>query len=161
VKRAWTWPAIVIGLLVLGVGANLALLVVATSDPGFAVEPDYYAKAVAWDDKRAQDARNLALGWRLTADARADAAAVPPALAVGVELTDAAGRPIDGAAVHVEAFPVSRSQNLLQADLAARGAGRYAASLPLVRMGIWELRFTAARGADRFTRTSQIEVYRP
>jgi len=63
--------------------------------------------------------------------------------------------------VHVEAFPVSRSQNLLQADLAARGAGRYAASLPLVRVGIWELRFTAARGADRFTRTSQIEVYRP
>ena len=43
------------------VSANLFLLVRATGDPSFAVESDYYAKAVAWDAHQAQAARGDAI----------------------------------------------------------------------------------------------------
>ena len=48
----------IVALLVGGAGANVGLMLVATSDASFAVEPDYYQKALAWDETMAQAARN-------------------------------------------------------------------------------------------------------
>ena len=45
-RKPWFWPAMIVGLLLLAVGANVGLMIVASSDPSFAVEEDYYDKAV-------------------------------------------------------------------------------------------------------------------
>ena len=62
--KGWYWPVAIVGLLVGGAAANIGFMIVANRDATFAVEPDYYRKAVDWDRAMAQEARNVELGWR-------------------------------------------------------------------------------------------------
>ena len=51
------------------------MVYVATSDGSFAVEPDYYQKALHWDDARSAAAENAGLGWTVELDGRRQASA--------------------------------------------------------------------------------------
>ena len=51
------WPLGVVGMLGVSLSVCAFTVVAATSDKSFAVEDDYYAKAVAWDDTAAQRVR--------------------------------------------------------------------------------------------------------
>jgi nitrogen fixation protein FixH len=144
------WPYVIAGALALHVAASLIFVYVATSNPSYAVEEDYYAKSVAWDATRAQARVNADLGWALAV------AANPPSApgeqpVLEVRLSDAAGAPVDGAAVAVEAFHNVRSHDIIRAPLEGAGNGLYRAALPMRRDGRWELRFTVDRGTDHFT----------
>jgi nitrogen fixation protein FixH len=154
--RAWLWPAGLAALLVAGVGANVAFMVVATRDPSFAVEPDYYRKALAWDEAMAQEARNEALGWGVSV------AAMPGGrrghLTLQAAVTDRAGAAVAGAAVSVEAMHGARASRIVAAALAEQAPGRYAAELPLGRAGLWELRLRVVRGDDVYTRRLQQDL---
>lgn len=154
--RGWMWPAAVVGLLVASAAGNIAFVMLATRDPSFAVERDYYEKALAWDATRAQEARNAALGWRL------GASLVPAPGSSGVELavrlTRRDGAPIEGAMVTLETFHNARAGQVIAASLAARGDGVYGALLPLSRAGLWELRFRVNRAGDVFTATMTEEL---
>src|SRR5690606_17828420 len=55
-------PVLILGGGLLGLGVMTAL---AMDDPRFALERDYYRKAVEHDAQRAQEARNRELGWEL------------------------------------------------------------------------------------------------
>ena len=112
-KRGALWPYLIAGALALHVVISLVVVFVATSDPSYAVEEDYYQKALAWDDKRAQDRTNDALGWHI------DFAVNPPVRPADqpileVTVLDAAGRPLSGAVVSVETFHNSRSDEILR-----------------------------------------------
>lgn len=144
------WPAIIVGALTVHALAWIAVAVLATSNPSYAVEEDYYDKAVAWDAKRHQDAVNADLGWQLTADVEPPALPGGPAL-VQVTLADADGRPIDGATVDLETFHNVRADLILRGRLVGEGGGRYACELPMRRNGRWELRFEVHRGDEQFT----------
>jgi nitrogen fixation protein FixH len=146
------WPAFIAGALALQVLASLVTIYLATSNPSYAVEDDYYRKALAWDAKRAQDHRNLELGWTLRFEITSATVAGDRAV-LSVDLGDAAGSPVDGALLDVEAFHNARADDLLRARLDGHGNGRYSAPLPITRQGVWELRFVAERGDDRFTHT--------
>ena len=65
----WWWPWFVVALLVATAGGQGIMLYAATHDPTFAIEPDYYQKAVAFDTTIQQERGNLALGWTATARA--------------------------------------------------------------------------------------------
>ena len=67
----WWWPWFVVALLVATAGGQGIMLYAATHDPTFAIEPDYYQKAVAFDTTIQQERGNLALGWTATARAAA------------------------------------------------------------------------------------------
>lgn len=149
-KASWFWPAFLAGLLALGVGINLVLLVVATGDPSFAVERDYYRKGVEWDRTLQQERANARLGWTLGCEVRKGA--------VAVALRDHTGAPLPGAAVTVEAFHNARAGRIVTASLSDAGDGIYRAQVPVTRPGLWELRFRAVRGAHVFTRTVAGEV---
>ena len=149
-KKSSLWPVLLVGLLVLGVGANLVLLVVATGDPSFAVERDYYRKGVEWDRTLAQQRADALLGWTLACAVRAGT--------VEVTLRDAAGVPIPGATVSLEGFHNARAAQIVTAALADAGEGTYRARAPIARPGLWELRFRAVRGTDVYTQTVTYEV---
>ena len=146
------WPVLIIGALVIHVVVSLVTVVIATSNPSYAVEEDYYQKALAWDARRAQDRHNLELGWRLDFE-------VAPPLTAGsdpqlvVRLTDRSGQPLDGARVAVATFHNARADQIVRAELAATGGGAYACPLAMRRAGLWELRFTVDRGGEHFTHT--------
>ncbi len=149
-KKGSLWPWIIAGALALHVVGSLVMVFVATSNPSYAVEEDYYQKALHWDDKRAQDRANEELGWVL--DLEVHPAATPgeePTLEV--RLADAGGEPLDGAVVAVETFHNTRAGDILRARLDPVGAGVYRTTLPMRHNGRWEMRFTVDQGGDHFT----------
>lgn len=154
-RRGWYWPLGLVALLVASAGANIALVVITARDTSFAVEPDYYAKALAWDETMAQQARNEALGWSL--GLRVDPAGARGEATVTVRLDDRAGAPIEGAQVAVEAFHNARASRVLSAVLTPEGRG-YAASMPLDRAGLWEFRLRITRGPEVFVATLTRDV---
>jgi hypothetical protein len=151
VKKGAIWPYLIAGALALHVIVSLIAVFIATSDPSYAVEKDYYRKALAWDGRRVQENTNQALGWRF------EFAVTPPGrpsdqAKLEASIRDDAGRPLSGAAVSVETFHNSRSDDILRARLEATGeAGVYRTTLPMQHNGRWELRFTIDHNGRRFT----------
>jgi nitrogen fixation protein FixH len=156
-NKTWVWIAIVGVLAVVVVAANLILAWVAVSDPSFAVEEDYYQKAMAWDEKRAQDRRNAELGWTLEFE-MAQRHAADGTLELSARLRDAAGEGLTGVRIGVEAFHNARASHVLHATLSHGDGGLYSAPLAIYRPGLWEFRFEAQRGDQRFTHVEVREV---
>lgn len=94
-SRARWWPFFIIVLLVGGAGANVALMVIATRDPSFAVEPDYYQKALRWDEAMTQESHNAALGWSVAVGV--DAATRSGPTRIVLRVSDRDGAPVEDA----------------------------------------------------------------
>lgn len=155
-KRGAWWPIGITGVLAVTVAANIWVARIASDDPSFAIEQDYYQKAIAWDSTLAQATRNTQLGWRLT-----------PALGpigrsgrvrVSATITDSTGAPISAATVRVSALQVSRANQVHEATLAAAGAGEYDAEIDARLPGQWELRFDVRAGSVHFTDVARLEL---
>jgi nitrogen fixation protein FixH len=149
-KKGWYWPFLLVGLLASGVGANLYFMSRAVSDPSFAVEPDYYAKAIAWDAHQTQARDNAALGWTLALDVAAADPGTGRARVVA-SLLDRNGLPVRGLTVALEAFHNARASQVVKATLAETAEHAYAADVAVSRPGFWEFRVAAARGTEVFT----------
>ena len=157
-KKGSLWPWIIAGALAVHVVGSLVVVFVATSNPSYAVEEDYYQKALHWNDKRAQDRTNEELGWSLNLTVR-PAATPGEEPTLEVHLADAGGEPLDGAVVAVETFHNARADDILRASLDAVGEGVYRTTLPMRHNGRWELRFTVDRGQDHFTHTETRHLF--
>ncbi len=154
-KRGSGWPLGIVAILAATVGLNIWVLRVANDDPSFAIEPDYYQKAVNWDSTMAQKRQNLALGWHLAPTLGAFTARDGARLQV--TLTDASGASIADATVRVAAFYNARANDIIDTTLHPDSAG-YVATLPVKHGGVWELQFDVKRGTTRFTSTSRVEA---
>lgn len=152
----WGWPLGVALVLGASAGANIWMMFVARSDPAFAVEPDYYSKAVAWDARMAQARRDSALGWRATAALTLARPGIPGRIVV--TLTDVDGKPVTGATLAVEAMHNARAAQRYEASLLPGDDGDYAAALDAHRAGAWEVRLTATRGGAHFTQDLRIDA---
>lgn len=154
-KRGLGWPIAIVTILGITVAANIWGAVLAGDDPSFAVEPDYYHKAVNWDSTLAQSRENERLGWRIATTL--GAFDVKAGAHLSVTLVDSTGAPIADAVVHVAALYNARADQIFQATLSSTG-GTYAAMLPVAHAGEWELRFEVLRGGRKFTSTSRVEA---
>jgi nitrogen fixation protein FixH len=147
VTGARWWPAALAGVLAVTVLGNIAVYWIANDDPSFAVEPNYYQRAVDWDSTMAQRARSAALGWA------ADVVLAPPTgdqATLQVRLRNRDGAALDSADVRAEASFNARGADLFEVRLTPVGAGLYAGILPSARVGLWRVDLSAVRGADRF-----------
>lgn len=155
--RAWRWPLVIIGMLAAHATFLTWVAIVASSDRSFAIEPDYYAKGLAWDEQRAQLDANERIGW----EARVT---IGPATGVfgdrllDSRLTDRDGAPILGATVTAEVFHHARGRDRLHLELLETAPGRYGVSAPIRRAGMWEVRLVVERGDDHFTHTETVQV---
>ena len=152
--RGLHWPLLVVALLAIPVVAGGYLAYMATHDPTFAVEADYYRKAVAWDQTMAQERANAQLGWR----AAVTATAAGPKRDVAVALQDKAGANLADVKVHIDGFFLARSKDMQTADAQPGADGRYHALLDLPHGGLHEFRVRAERGKDVFTVTSRVDL---
>jgi len=153
--KGWYWPVGLVALLVGSAAANLALVFITSRDASFAVEPNYYAKALAWDERMAEQRRSDALGWSVAL--RVEPAGAPGRMRVTARLVDGSERAIEGAQIEAEAFHNARAQHILTATFAPAGEG-YAADMAIDRPGLWEFRLRAARGGDTFVATVIADV---
>jgi nitrogen fixation protein FixH len=153
-KRGAVWPTAIIAVLGVFVGANIWLARVANGDPAFAIEDDYYKKAIHWDDELAQRRENDRLGWRVSPSLDASDSA---GSLLAVSLSDRSGLPMAGARILVTAVHNSAGGHPVGVVLVDQGQGRYRATLPLRRRGMWELRIDVRRGADHFTADLRVD----
>jgi hypothetical protein len=144
------WALVPVALLsssALGVGS---MAVIATRDPHFATEPDYYKKAVSWDQTQAQAASNQRLGY---------AVALPAVIAFDAQrnatleltLRDRLGQPVLGARLTADAFANAYSGKVVHAVFEEQPAGRYRAKLAVSHAGQWVFELVGNAGGERFT----------
>jgi len=119
-------------------------------------DPPRHQKALAWDDKRAQDRHNIELGWQLEFTVEPAAPGNDPKITV--DLVDADGAPLEGAHVSLEAFSNARADERLTVQLLAID-DQYEITLPMRGDGLWEFRFTVTRGDELFTHTNTRHVW--
>ncbi|MEO8335825.1 MAG: FixH family protein [bacterium] len=155
IRKDRIWPVIVVVVLGSYVTFGLVAARVASHDPNFAIEPDYYRKAVTWDSSLAQGRRSAALGWRLTPTLGAVGG---PNAELAFAITDSAGAPLEGAQVSVEARQVAHADDVVRGTLAPREPGVYASRLPLTRSGLWEIRIAATRGREQYAATVRLDA---
>jgi nitrogen fixation protein FixH len=139
------------------IGTQLLVLRGVLHDPSFAVEEDYYQKAVDWDAHQEQARLNAELGWSLAVRLEPGEAGAR----VQVALASADGAPLDGATVVVEAFHNARASNVSRAELREVEPALYRGSIPARRPGLWELRLSARRSGQLYTEVVRRELDLP
>ncbi len=134
------WVALVVAFLALDAAIAGVTLYLALGDPSAAVEPDYYQKALAWDESARLTQRARDLGWNAALKARRNGFVLT--------LTDRDGLPVRDAAITYEAFHNARSGQRLTGALVPAEAGEYRADTPLPLPGLWQFRFRIHRAGD-------------
>lgn len=153
-KSLWAWvPAGLLGSMLAGLGV---MTYMATDDPHFALEPNYYDKAVHWDraqrDQRASEASGLTAELsplHVNSDGRAE---------VRVRLVDREQRAVTGAQIQIEAFPNAYAARVVRMDLREAEPGVYVGSLERPTLGLWELRLQARAGEARLRQVLRRDV---
>jgi hypothetical protein len=146
-------PVVLLVASVVGVGSMASI---AARDPGFALEQNYYDRAVHWDRQQAEWAEDARLGYRLSLS-------VPPAesgLDLVVRVADRTGAVLHAARVDVEAFAIARSAEHRTLELSQAPDGSYRAPLVNARPGLWEFRCAVTLGGERYTESVRAEVPR-
>lgn len=146
-RDRWAWFPV--GLLGLLVSVQVVLFRLSSGDQSFAIEPEYYQKAVDWDARAQAKQLSERLGWQ------AHSLIVPSAAGgtLRVSMTDASGQPIVAASVSVEAFPNARANQIQHVALQEVSPGIYENPLRVTHAGEWEIRVTAKRAPDTFAHT--------
>lgn len=147
------------GIIFVLLGINLCVVVItvylAHTDRSFAVVPDYYGKALAWNEVAAQRERNRELGW--TANIEVGGVGVS-GRTVAVRLQDREGDPITGADVEILAFHNARASAQYRTTLDDAGDGVYRAVMPLHDAGVWEFRVRARTEEGTLTSSASVAV---
>ena len=153
--RFWAWvPAGLLGSMLLGLGS---LAYIAIDDPGFALEPNYYDKAVHWDRAQAEARASQALGYRLELSEPLTVAA-DGRIRLRLSLEDRDGRAVTGAEVTADAFANSTASRTQRVVLREISAGVYQAELGQGSPGLWELRLAVRHGAARYQQVLRRDV---
>lgn len=154
------WP----GLLITLFGGHLLLMFVmayvATTDGSFAIEPDYYQKALNWDETAAQLRENDRLGWSANIELDDDVSVLGHRT-VRCVAADRQGNPMDDAQVDLIVFHHAHGNDRTPISLKAVGDGKYETTLRLAYDGLWEFRLVIHRGSDMFTCTQVKRIRQP
>jgi nitrogen fixation protein FixH len=142
------WLLAIAGLLAANVVA-MTCLAVAANRGGAQIIPDYYDKATHYDDELARSSASRALGWRLEVATQGGA--------IDAAVSDAAGRPIDGARVRVTGYQRAHAAETVDVALAPSGPGRYRGALP-GRRGWYDLVASVEVGGARYTERVVVEA---
>ena len=118
--RFWAWvPATLLGAMLLGLGT---MAYIAIDDPSFALEPNYYDKAVHWDRSQAEARDSQVLGLRLSLR-QAPAVSAQGEVELLREVRDRQARPLPGAAAELEAIPNAFAARLQRISLQEASPG--------------------------------------
>ena len=142
----WAWvPALLLGSMFIGLGT---LAYVAIDDPNFALEPNYFDKAIHWVQSQADARASRAMGLKLTLAPLVVASNGQVSLTLTI--ADRANLPLLGAAVQVEAFPNAFASRIETLTLRETAPGVYTGQLAHGLSGLWELRVALQHGATTY-----------
>ncbi|QDU32102.1 FixH [Poriferisphaera corsica] len=134
-KAKWLWG----GIIVLLLGGHATIMIgaayLALSDRSHAVTPNYYERAVKWDETRAEQVKSDALGWDI------EYAFGEPDLTgereLVVRVKDAAGQLSDGMSGWVEMFSHKVAGKVIGMEVSVGETVK----VKMRESGIWTIRF--------------------
>jgi hypothetical protein len=125
------------------------MISMATSDPSFSVEAKYYQKAARFEEELALRDASRKLGWYIEViEFRREA---DGSVLLEARLTDRDSLPLAQVGLAVEAMANLRGGDVRSVSASTDDAGRVSLRLAAGAPGLWELRFHAERGVDRFS----------
>ena len=133
------------------------MVIIATHDSSFAIEPDWYLKGLHYEQTAEQQRQNSRLGWTLRLDVGQPLSGTTRR-DVTCTVLDRAGKPVEKAAVDLVAFAHLHANNRTSSVLLPRESGGYGAALVFDDPGIWEFRLVIKRGAETFTQIVKREI---
>ncbi len=142
------WIVAIVGLLGGNVVAMVVLAVLANNGTNQVI-PDYYAKAAHYDDEMARSSASQALGWHVVVAISNGA--------IDVAVSDAAGKPLDGAEVRVTGYQRAHASDRLDQVLAIAGPGHYRAASP-ARAGWYDVTALVTSGDAHYTQHVVVEA---
>ena len=151
------WALVPVGLLLsstLGVGWMAAI---AVRDPNFALEHDYYQKAIHWDQTQAQAASDQRLAYQFSLPASV-ALDKRGQATLELKISDRGGQPVAGARVTAEAFANAFSDDISRLSFSERAPGVYTARITALHAGQWVFRVSLDNGLEHGTASLRCDL---
>lgn len=160
-RRSWwpspqvRWPMTIIGLILMNVCVcGITVYSAIASSSGATVEPDYDRRALNYDATAREIAASDKLGW--ASDVKVSQGERGGELLVTLTTRD--GRAVDDADLRAVLFHQAHADQQQAVKLLPESAGVYRASFRCDRAGYWEVRITAQRTGERFSRKHSVLV---
>jgi nitrogen fixation protein FixH len=156
-SRHLFWPIFLTSLISIHIVSVMVMVIVATHDSSFAIEPDWYQKGLHYEQTAQQQHENGRLGWSVQLD-------VGPPLTgtnrrnVSCKVFDRAGKPVENATIDLVAFAHLRASNRTSSVLLPHYGGEYGSTLAFEEPGMWEFRLVVTRGPETFTHIVKREI---
>jgi nitrogen fixation protein FixH len=151
------WPILLTSLISIHIVSVVVMVIVATHDRSFAIEPDWYLKGLNYEQTVQQQRENRRLGWSVQLD-------ISPPLtgtkqrSVTCMVFDRGGKPVKNAKVDLVAFAHLRANSPTSRVLLPQDGGEYGATFGFEDPGMWEFRLLITRGAETFTQIVKREI---
>ena len=155
-KSSWRWPLILIGLLTGHATIMMVCVAIATNDKTFAVPPDYYGRAIHWDERQAALRASEQLGWKASVEAANEVDPLGRRIAA-FRLVDASGNAIPGATMEVSYYHHAHGRDVQRLELKVADAAdprQFSGLFPMRYSGFWEFEFTAKAHGKTFVATT-------
>ena len=153
------WMYIVIGLLAAHVTGMMCAVWAISGRPGeSAVLPDYYSKALQWDQYRAQLRASDALGWNVQIQ-QLDENLPDGRRQVRMVLTGADQKPVNGAALIVHCYHLSHGDEAKTIQPPDTGGSQFLLTLPQPYQGFWQFELTATAGGKTYIHSATQYIY--
>jgi len=151
-----------LGMIFCLIAMNMCIVAItiyfATSDRSAGIEPDYYARALNYDQVILQRAANHRLGW--TSTATLTALPDKKCAVLQVQLLDSEGKAVPAALMRAVAFSHLRSGERSSVQLQESETG-YTATVPVPAGGQWRVRIAVTRGSDKYTSEQDVMLVLP
>lgn len=151
------FPGAIFALLGLNVCIVAVTIYFAHNSGAAPAEPNYYQRALRWDDVKREREREHRLGWSIGVGVGEEPLA-GQGRRIEVVVTDRDGRGVEGASLVLTAFHNAHASRPVTLGLSPVEGGRYSVVAPLAPHGLWQFRISAVRGGDRATLERQVRV---
>ena len=155
--KAFIWPAMIIGMLVINVGIVAFTMVAANKGEGASVARGYDERALRWDEHRREMAKSNALGWSCLAQLDRPARDAPIGT-LRIALTIGDVEPVEAAPLMIQLFHSGHPTERVTINLTTDSSGRATSSVAAPRPGYYSLRIESPATADRAAYIHEVEI---
>lgn len=156
--QGYIWPLLIVLLLGAQVTFLFVTVTLAVQDPSFAVEENYYDRAVNWDAYAKASRAIDDAGWNVQISLRDDADVLGYRTLV-ISILDAAGRPVRMQEIGGELFQHAQASFRQPLALTREEDDRYAANVRMEQAGWWGVRLTMTRDGAPYAFDADYMLY--
>lgn len=166
-KRGKYWPWIIVGMLVIHASIILGTIAFVSARHDLYVEPNYYAKAIDWDNQRAIKEAADKMGWsvqlHIDEQASIDQSNADALLErfLEIALKDANNDPITRALVEIEAYHPAHATDRINKVLLAdpETEGHYQTRVPIITPGFWKINIFIRHQGVEASLIKEVEIH--